>query len=197
MAFIYAVALTGGIATGKSTVAKMFEQDGYTIIDADKIAHEVLQSQADAIAKMFGNEVLKEGVVDRKALGAIVFANPKERKRLEALLHPLIYEEIEKRATAEDAKQKPYIVDVPLFFEGGRYPIERVLVVYAPQALQIERAMVRDGLSREAVLSRIEVQLDIEQKRKQAAFLIDNSQDQTQLRVEYHKAKEAIEKEFA
>ncbi len=197
MAFEYAVALTGGIATGKSTVAKMFEADGYSIIDADKIAHEVLQSQHQTIATMFGDAVVKEGKVDRKALGKIVFADKDARKALEALLHPLIYQAIEQRATEEDAKRKPYIVDIPLFFEGGRYPIERVAVVYAPKNLQIARTMKRDGLSEKEVQKRLDAQMDIELKRTRADFLIDNSQDQTQLRVEYQKVKEAIEKEFA
>jgi len=197
MAFTYAVALTGGIATGKSSVARMFEADGYRVIDADRIAHEMLETQKEKIAEMFGPEMIRGGSVDRKALGALVFADPPKRKRLEALLHPLIYEEIEVQAKAEDAKGRPYIVDIPLFFEGGRYPIERSLVVYAPQERQIARAMERDGLDREAVLERIAAQIDIEEKRHMGDFVIDNSGDQTQLRVEYERIKEAIEKEFA
>jgi len=196
MAFVYAVALTGGIATGKSSVARMFAEDGYTVIDADRIAHEVLAEQKEKIAEMFGETMIKEGNVDRKALGAVVFADPLKRKKLEQLLHPLIYEEIEAQAKTEDAKGRPYIVDIPLFFEGKRYPIERSLVVYAPQTLQIERAMNRDGLTREAVLERIAAQIDIEEKRYMGDFVIDNSGDQNQLRVEYERIKEAIEKEF-
>ncbi len=197
MAFKYAVALTGGIATGKSSVAKMFQEDGYTVIDADRIAHETLERHKERIAEMFGEEMIRDGRVDRKALGAVVFADPLERKRLEKFLHPLIYEEIEAQAMQEDAKCRPYIVDIPLFFEGGRYPIKRSLVVYAPQSVQIERAMARDGLSMEAVLERIAAQIDIEEKRYMADFVIDNSADQTQLRVEYETIKQAIEKEFA
>jgi len=196
MAFKYAVALTGGIATGKSSVAKMFESDGFTVIDADRIAHEILEEQKGKIVDMFGEMMIVEGKVDRKALGAVVFADPLKRKALEQLLHPLIYTRIENEAKAEDKKRKPYIVDIPLFFEGKRYPIERSLVVYASQVQQIERAMQRDGLEREAVLERIAAQIDIEEKRYMADFVIDNSGDQTQLRVEYAKAKEAIEKEF-
>jgi dephospho-CoA kinase len=196
MAFVYAVALTGGIATGKSSVARMFAEDGYTVIDADRIAHEVLAEQKEKIAEMFGETMIKEGNVDRKALVAVVFADPLKRKKLEQLLHPLIYEEIEAQAKTEDAKGRPYIVDIPLFFEGKRYPIERSLVVYAPQTLQIERAMNRDGLTREAVLERIAAQIDIEEKRYMGDFVIDNSGDQNQLRVEYERIKEAIEKEF-
>ncbi len=197
MAFAYAVALTGGIATGKSSVARMFAEDGYTVIDADRIAHAVLEEQKEKIAEMFGETMIKEGNVDRKALGAVVFTDTLKRKKLEQLLHPLIYDKIEAQAEFEDAKGKPYIVDIPLFFEGKRYPIARSLVVYAPQTLQIERAMSRDGLTREAVLERIAAQIDIEEKRYMGDFVIDNSGDQNQLRVEYERIKEAIEKEFA
>jgi dephospho-CoA kinase len=197
MAFAYAVALTGGIATGKSSVARMFEADGFRVIDADRVAHEILETQKEKISEMFGPEMIRDGSVNRKALGALVFADPLKRKKLEALLHPLIYEEIEAQAKAEDAKCRPYIVDIPLFFEGKRYPIEKSLTVYTPQAEQIERAMARDGLSREAILERIAAQIDIEEKRYMADFVIDNSGDQNQLRVEYERIKEAIEKEFA
>jgi len=197
MAFGYAVALTGGIATGKSSVAKMFEADGFSVIDADRVAHEILEEEQQKIAEMFGKEMISEGKVDRKALGAVVFADPLKRKALEGLLHPLIYGRITSMAEAEDKKKKPYIVDIPLFFEGGRYPIKRTLVVYAPAVLQIERAMTRDGLDREAVLERIAAQIDIEEKRYLADYVIDNSADQTQLRVEYETIKQAIEKEFA
>ncbi len=197
MAFSYAVALTGGIATGKSSVARMFEADGFRVIDADQIAHAILDEQAEEIARMFGDAMLVSGKVDRKRLGAHVFADPLERKRLEKLLHPLIFARIEAFSDAEDAKKQPYIVDIPLFFEGGRYPIAKSLVVYTPVAQQIERAMARDGLSREAVLERIAAQIDIEEKRYMADYLIDNSKDQTQLRVEYEKAKEAIVKDFS
>ncbi|MCF6206347.1 MAG: dephospho-CoA kinase [Sulfurovum sp.] len=197
MSFRYAVALTGGIATGKSSVARLFEADGYRVIDADRVAHAVLNDQTEKIAELFGEKMITEGKVDRKALGAVVFADPLQRKRLEALLHPLIYAMIEEEAKREDAKGKPYIIDIPLFFEGGRYPIDKSLVVYTPQQIQIARAMQRDGLSREAVLERIAAQIDIEEKRYMGDFVIDNSGDETQLRVEYERAKEAIEKEFA
>jgi len=148
------------------------------------------------IAKRFGSHLIKEGKVDRKALGAIVFSDPSERKQLEGLLHPLIYDAIEAKAKREDAKAKLYFVDIPLFFEGGRYPIARTLVVYAPEEVQLKRTMARDGLSEAEVKKRLRAQIPIEQKRKKADFLIDNSGDQTQLRVEYAKAKEAILKEF-
>ena len=196
MAFDYAVALTGGIATGKSSVARMFEADGFTVIDADKIAHEVLESQQQEIAKMFGDAMIQQGKVDRKALGAVVFSDPSKRHMLESLLHPLIYAQIEAQAESEDAKKRPYIVDIPLFFEGKRYPIKRSLVVYATPTQQLERAMLRDGLSEDAVRKRMAAQMDIDAKRDMADYLIDNTEDKTQLRVEYEQTKEQILKDF-
>ncbi len=197
MAFEYAVVLTGSIATGKSSVARMFAEDGFVIIDADTIAHEVLESQQEAIAQMFGDEVVQDGKVDRKSLGKVVFADPLKRKALEQLLHPLIYDVIEARAKAEDAKRKPYIVDIPLFFEGRRYPIKRSLVVYATPEQQLARAMARDGLDEEAVLERIASQIDIAEKRFLADYVIDNTKDEAHLRNEYERARDAIVKEFA
>ena len=197
MAFAYAVALTGGIATGKSTVARMFENDGFVVLDADKTAHRILDEQREKIAEMFGEAVLNETGVDRKALGAIVFADPLARKRLEKLLHPLIFERIAEESERLDALRRPYIVDIPLFYEGGRYPIAKTVVVYAPQPLQIARAMERDGLSEEAVLERIAAQIDIEEKRYMADYLIRNDGDEAQLRTEYEKVRDAIIKEFA
>jgi dephospho-CoA kinase len=197
MAFAYAVALTGGIATGKSTVARMFENDGFVVLDADKTAHRILDEQREKIAEMFGEAVLNETGVDRKALGAIVFADPLARKRLEKLLHPLIFEHIANESERLDALSRPYIVDIPLFYEGGRYPIKKAVVVYAPQPLQIRRAMERDGLSEEAVLERIAAQIDIEEKRFMCDYLIRNDGDEAQLRSEYEKVRDAIVKEFA
>ena len=196
MAFRYAVALTGGIATGKSTVARMFEADGFTVIDADKVAHDVLDEQREAVGEMFGEGVLTPEGVNRKALGRIVFDDPLARKRLERLLHPRIFERIEAQSAALDAQKKPYIVDIPLFFEGGRYPIAKSIVVYAPQTLQIARAMARDGLSEEAVLARLAAQIDIEEKRYMADYLIRNDGDEAQLRREYEAVRDAIGKEF-
>ncbi|MCB4751454.1 MAG: dephospho-CoA kinase [Sulfurovum sp.] len=196
MVFAYAIALTGGIATGKSLVAKMFEADSYRVIDADKIAHAILETQQSKIIEMFGTQMVTNGKVDRKALGTVIFSNPLQRKRLEQLLHPLIYKAIETEASVEDIKEKPYIIDIPLFFERKRYPIHKSLVVYAPQQIQIIRIMQRDGLDRDAALKRIASQIDIEKKRYMGNFIIDNSRDKNQLKIEYKRIKEAIEKEF-
>ena len=196
MAFEYAVVLTGSIATGKSSVIKILSGYGFHFIDADKIAHQILDKQYQTIAEMFGAELIVNNKVDRKALGAIVFADPEKRKELEALLHPLIYDEIERQAVIQDRLQEPYIIDIPLFFEGGRYPIEKSLVVYTTQAQQLERLMQRDGYNKEDALKRIESQMDIDEKQKRATYVIDNSGDLNQLQHECKRVKEQILGDF-
>jgi len=193
MTFEYAVLLTGSIATGKSSVAKFFRKEGFVVIDADQIAHTILNQQHQAIAKMFGDAVVKEECVDRKALGAIVFSQSEKRKALEALLHPLIYEEICRQAEEQDKFQKPYLVDIPLFFESGkRYPIERVLVVYTTLQEQLKRLMLRDGSTKEEAQKRIDSQISIEKKREMAHYLIDNRGNLSQLEHACKKVKEQI-----
>lgn len=192
MAFEYAVALTGGIATGKSTVAKFFSFFGFTVIDADNIAHEVLDQQYKAVGKLFGDEVIKNKKVKRKKLGKIVFKDEEKRKELEALVHPLIYEEIERLSEAEDRLAKPYLIDIPLFFETKRYPIEKSLLVYADKKTQIKRLMHREGYSKKEAKRRIDSQLDIEKKRKKSDYIIDNMDDLNHLKNECERVKEII-----
>jgi len=184
VAFSYAIALTGSIATGKSSAALLLSSLGFHIIDADKVAHQVLNVQSQAISEMFGAELVKDEVVDRKALGSIVFTDNVKRKALEDLLHPLIYEEIERQSLALDKKKKPYLVDIPLFFEGGRYPIEKSIVVYATKEQQLQRLMTRNGYTQEEAQSRIDIQIPVEEKRKKATYVIDNSGTLTQLEAE-------------
>jgi len=196
MAFKNAIVLTGGIATGKSTVANIFKAYGFEIIDADKIAHEMLDLHHEEIARLFGSEYVKEGRVIRKKLGALIFANEKEKKRLEALLHPLIFEEIEKQSIALDKKEAPYLVDIPLFFETNRYPIEKSIVVYIPQEMQLERLMKRDNSTQEEAQRRIDAQLDIEEKRHKATYLIENRSDLEFLKRVCDRVKVKIEEDF-
>ena len=192
MSFKYAFALTGGIATGKSTVIAQFEHSGFRVIDADKIAHEVLNEKSAQIAEIFGHVFVKEGKVDRKALGSVIFADTQKRKTLEELLHPVIYERIAAAADVLDKRAEPYLVDIPLFYEGGRYAIENVILVYAKRVQQIERLMQRDAYSREEAVGRIEAQIDIEQKRDHASYMIDNSGNLKQLEFEVERVKNEI-----
>ncbi len=196
MAFKYAIVLTGSISTGKSTVANFFSSDGFSIIDADKIAHQVLDEQHKVIAQMFGRKLIKDNMIDRKELGSIVFKDNEKREELEALLHPLIYDKIKQLSKEEDKFKKPYFIDIPLFFEGDRYSIDKSLVIYTTKETQLKRLMQRDKHNRKEALSRIEIQMDIEEKRKLATYAIDNSGDLSELREEYERVKQEILGDF-
>jgi len=197
VSFKYAFALTGGISSGKSTVVALLKDSGFKVIDADKIAHDILDEEYQAIGRLFGEDLVKEKTVDRKQLGALVFADPEKRKALEALLHPLIYTRIAEKSAILDKEAKPYIVDIPLFYEGGRYEIDKVIVVYASRVQQLERLMQRDGFSKKEALSRLDAQMDIEEKRLNASYVIDNSGDLTQLTAETERVISEIAKEKA
>ncbi|WP_104748263.1 dephospho-CoA kinase [Helicobacter cetorum] len=173
-----AIALTGGIGTGKSTSARLLELHGYTILDADKITHQLLQIKRLEIAKHFGLEILENDILNRKKLGAIVFSDKTKLEWLEKFLHPLIREIMLKEAQNLDKLNKPYFLDIPLFFEvGGKecYPISKVVLIYTPRALQIKRVLERDKLTESEVLQRLDCQMDIEKKRSMSDYVIDNS----------------------
>ena len=212
MKFKHAVVITGSIGSGKSAVCELLRDRGFEIIDADKISHCVLDRCAAQVAEIFGAQyVVQKDVqaanlnpqaefnarsdeeisaapctsVDRKKLGELVFKSPAELAKLEALLHPKITAEILSQAQALEAKGKLYFVDIPLFFEGKRYEFfDKVAVVYAPKDTLIARVMKRNGLSYYAAKHRVELQIDIEQKRAMADFMIDNSGDLENLRRE-------------
>ena len=173
----HAIALTGGISTGKSTVASILKLYGFEVIDADAIAHDVLQGVAVKVAEIFGEEYVLEGVVDRKKLGGLIFSNSEAKQKLEQLVHPLIREEIMRRAERSEAQGVPYFIDIPLFYETGAYEIDKVLVVYAPREIQLERLVKRDGFCEEEAMKRIDAQMDIEEKRRRADYVIDNTKD--------------------
>ncbi|GAA7497371.1 dephospho-CoA kinase [Helicobacter pylori] len=173
-----AIALTGGIGTGKSTTIKILESQGYQILDADKIAHQLLQERRFEIAQHFGSDILEKDILNRKKLGTIVFQNTNELKWLEDFLHPLIRECMLQKAYESEKNHQAYFLDIPLFFEvGGKkcYPVSKVVLVYAPRVLQIERLLERDKLKEAEILQRLACQMDIEQKRAMSDYIIDNS----------------------
>ena len=193
----HAIVLTGGIATGKSTTANLLKLYGFHVIDADKIAHEVLDTQSEQIAKLFGEQYVEDGKVLRKKLGALVFGNSQERKRLEHLLHPKIKEEITHLAKAQERFKVPYFIDIPLFYETKNYDLSPVVVVYAPKELQLERLTKRERLPRQEALRRIELQIDIEQKRQMADFVIYNSKDLKHLQNEVEDFVQTVKDRYA
>lgn len=184
MTFPHAVALTGGISTGKSSVCALLKLHGFHVIDADAIAHQVLQAQSPAIRERFGAAVFDGERVDRKKLGGIVFADPQKRKILEGLLHPFIRDAIFAACGEREAFGKPYIVDIPLFYETGAYPITRVVVVYASRPTQRARLMQRDGLTSDEADRRLAAQIDIDEKKRLATDIVDNNGDLKHLQRE-------------
>ena len=188
--FPNAYVITGSIASGKSTAINLLKERGFSVIDADVIAHEQLEICKCEIVEVFKEQILDEaGKIDRQKLGAIVFNDLKKLKILEQILHPKIKEEILSRATKLECLGQVYFVDIPLFFEKEDLYAEfkNVAVIYAPKELLLSRLMNRNGLKLEEAKARVELQMDIKQKRKKANFIIDNSGDKENLEHELEK----------
>lgn len=176
------IGLTGGIATGKSTVARMLVARGAALVDADRIAREIVepgQASLVRIAERFGANVIREdGTLDRRRLGSIVFADAEERKALEAITHPAIRELMRERIAALEAERPDRLVvaDIPLLYESGlQHLYEGIMVAYVPREIQRIRLIERDGMTPEEADKRIGAQMDIEKKRQLADYVIDNS----------------------
>jgi dephospho-CoA kinase len=174
------IVVTGGIASGKTTVAQMLAELGGEVISADALAREVLQSGSPAwreIVALWGPEILTPaGDINRSALGRRIFADEGERRRLEAITHPRIYTLMQERL-ADARRRAPFVVlEIPLYFETGQVlPANEVWVVYVDRATQLSRLMERNGLSREEAEIRLESQWPLERKRALADRVIDNS----------------------
>lgn len=176
------IGLTGGVATGKSTVAQMFKQCGAVVIDADILARAVVQPDKPAwrgIVRTFGKKVLNpDRTINRQALGSIVFRYPAKRHRLERIIHPRVARE-QQRLTREAARKDPTAVvlyDVPLLFEAGiDKRVQKIIVVTADQQTQIARLKKRNGLSRAEALRRIRSQMPIAKKARMADLVIDGT----------------------
>ena len=174
--------LTGGAASGKSTVARMLESLGARIIDADRVGHELLRASRAAYQELlrgFGKEILDPaGEIDRRRLGAIAFADPEKLRNLNAILHPRIIAQVEGLAARYHAESPGavIVVDAALLFEagiGGRFT--KVLVVWCRPDQQIERLMSKTGLSRQEAEQRIAAQMPVDQKLRLADYEIDSS----------------------
>ncbi|MBH5318482.1 dephospho-CoA kinase [Paenibacillus sp. GSMTC-2017] len=176
------IGLTGGIASGKSTVSEMLIDLGAKVVDADAVAREIVlpgEPALEAIASLFGQALLQEdGSLNRSALGAIVFKDANALRDLEAITHPAIRKRMQERIHryAEQDPKQLVVGDVPLLFETKQEHLyEGILVVYVPAKLQIERLMKRNGMTQEEAKRRVSLQLDIEEKRKRGNWIIDNS----------------------
>ncbi len=173
--------LTGGIATGKSTVAGFFRELGAEIVCADEAARAAVRRETPAweeIVAAFGREILgPDDELDREEMGRRVFSDPISRRRLEEIVHPRVFRWMGERIS-EIRKRNPdavVIQDVPLLFESGMEArLRPVLVVYAPESVQLKRLMERDGRSEADARARIDAQMSIEEKRRRADRVIDN-----------------------
>ena len=187
MNFKYAIVLTGGIGSGKSTIASFLKLYGYEVVCADSIAHTLLDQSTKEITEIFGNEILENNKINRKKLGEIVFSNKKSKETLERILHPKIKEEILKQAKALESKKIPYFLDIPLFYETNNYPFKEVLLVFVPKEIQVQSIQKRDRLESQAIQARISSQIPLEEKKKLANYIIDNSGDLENLQKEVEK----------
>lgn len=194
----YGIALTGCIGSGKSSVSAILKDRGYVVLCADEVAHRILQASASEVAQIFGAYVVRDGVVDRKALGALVFGDKEARLRLESLLHPKIRKEMFSRALVLESTKKWYFLDIPLFFESGgkqSYPVSKIVLVYAPKEQCLARILKRDRLDRESAQARINAQMDIEQKRVMSDYIIDNTGDKEALEGLVSEVLERLERD--
>lgn len=183
------IGLTGGIATGKSAVAKVLREMGYPIVDADSLAREVVKPGSPglaAVAQAFGREiVLPSGELNRSTLGQLIFADAKKRDQLEALLHPLIQElRAQRRLELERSEVELAFYDVPLLFEKSmQSEFDATVLVYANPKLQRARLAERNKLSESEVESRIQAQMAIDEKVKLANYVVFNETDLNELKA--------------
>ncbi|MGL5513703.1 MAG: dephospho-CoA kinase [Sporomusa sp.] len=178
---MYLIGLTGGIASGKSTVSKMLSELGAYIVDADKITHEITEPGKPAwhdIVATFGQAITdSSGHINRKRLGTIIFADPKAKARLELITHPRIAEEaMIAVASAQKQGYKVIVLDAPLLIEAKWHTyVDAIWLVYINEKTQVIRLMLRDNCSYETAMSKINAQLSLQEKLKYANVVIDNS----------------------
>jgi dephospho-CoA kinase len=188
--------ITGGIASGKSSVVKEFAKLGARVIDSDVIARKIVRPKSNVwkrIVKCFGlpgKDILLPGnLIDRKKLAVIIFSDSKKRKVLEKITHPVIIKEIKKQLCSISCSFNGLIiVDAPLLFEAGlESTVDKILVVRIPKEMQIARLRKRDSLSRRQAIKRINTQMPLGKKVKLADYVIDNSKAPKLVRQKIHK----------
>jgi len=178
---MFTIGLTGGIGSGKSTVAQWFRKRGVAVLDADRTVHSLLQSDTSIISKLvheFGTEIVGEnGEINRSKLGIRIFSDEDARKRLERIVHPRVIECMkDEQVTLRNKGAIVCVWDVPLLIEAGFESfVDEVWVVWVPRDLQIFRVLARDKLSLTEVEARIAAQWSLDDKRQQADVVIDNS----------------------
>ena len=191
------VGLTGGISTGKSTVTNIIIEDGFKVIDADKIAREVVEIGKPAyedIVRVFGEEILDKNLnIDRKKLGSIIFSNKEYRMKLNAIVHPRVFQTMREKLKDYSIENAVVFLDIPLLIEemniinGYGINFDEIWVVYTKEKIQIERLMDRDNISYQDAYKKIKSQMPIEQKIEYANRIIDNNNGLNELAVQVKK----------
>lgn len=174
------IGLTGGIASGKSTVAKYLSDQGFVIIDADIASRKAVEVGTEGLAqikKAFGDQVIQQdGSLDRKALGSIIFNDSSEREKLNKIVHPRVRDIMESKKQNALMQGKIVVMDIPLLYENHlEHTVDEVWLVYVPLNIQIERLMLRNNLSQKEAQARIASQMSLEEKKEKADKVIDNS----------------------
>jgi dephospho-CoA kinase len=185
------VGLTGGIASGKSTVSQFLKEAGSFIVDADKIAHDLLKKKGPVyrqVLNIFGMQILgEEGEIDRKKLGEIVFRDPRRLMALNQIIHPFVFEVAEQERSAIGTVDPHAVIvfDAPLLIETNAYKkVDMVILVYVDKETQIRRLCERDRLSREGAEARIKTQMSLDEKHGFANEIIDNRKPLQSVREE-------------
>ena len=182
------IGLTGGIASGKSTVSNILKGAGACVIDADQIVHQLLarnQLVRKQVVDYFGPSIVSAaGEIDRTLLGEIVFADDDKRKQLEKIIHPLVIREMKTQLANHQAREKHIILDIPLLYESKLdCLVEQVWVVYVEPEVQLQRLMNRGQLSKAEAIKRIRTQLPLSEKKEMADLVIDNNGSRRELKA--------------
>ena len=192
------IGLTGSIGSGKSTVSNILKKKNINIIDADEISRKIFDDKEalDLLVKCFGREILNsDNFLDRKKLGSIVFSDKDKLKKLNSITHPIITNKIKSSIDKfEKQGEKNVILDAPLLIEANLLNlVDRVLLVICNENIQIKRIVKRDNISKEDAILRIRLQMSVEDKKKYADYIIDNSYNQNTLEIDVEKFCDYVE----
>ena len=186
------IGLTGGIASGKSTVSELLTAFGFKVVDADTAARDAVAKGTPGIEKVrevFGDEAIDEnGEMDRKYMGELVFNNPGERIKLNEIVHPIVREIMEQKKQQFLNEGHNVIMDIPLLFENElQDTVDEVWLVYTSESIQIDRLMERNDLTQEEAKARVYSQISIDKKSRMADHVIDNLGDKLELKQNLEK----------